>query len=746
MTARSGRRVRVVFEFDEMATERVGWVNSGVLSISSSFSNRRGVRLTLKSVRITLPIMATRKNLSTTDHLRHVESMSTLPSGAGKIPKLNAVILGESLASEEDDLVFSSHDFSQKAHVPSPEKYLEMYKRSIEDPGGFWSDIASEFYWKEKWGEQVYSENLDVTKGNVKIEWFKGGITNICYNCLDKNIESGNGDKVALHWEGNEPDVDGSLTYTQLLERVCQLANFMKENGVRKGDTVIIYLPMLMELPITMLACARIGAVHSVVFAGYSAESLLQRIMDCKPKIVVTCNAVKRGKKVLNLKEIVDAALSESSQNGISVGSCLTYENESAMKKEDTNWQNGRDIWWQDVVPKCSTMCDVAWVDAEDPLFLLYTSGSTGKPKGVVHTTGGYMIYTATTFKYAFDYKESDIYWCTADCGWITGHSYVTYGPLLNGATVVLYEGVPNYPDSGRCWEIVDKYKVTLFYTAPTLYVTRYSRKSLRVLGSVGEPINPSAWRWFFNVVGDSRCPISDTWWQTETGGFMITPLPGAWPQKPGSATYPFFGVRPVIVDEKGKEIEGECSGYLCVKKSWPGAFRTLYKDHERYETTYFSAFPGYYFSGDGCSRDKHGYHWLTGRVDDVINVSGHRIGTAEVESALVSHPQCAEAAVVGVEHEVKGQGIYAFVTLVDGVPYSEDLRESLVLVVRNQIGAFAAPDRIHWAPSLPKTRSGKIMRRILRKIASRQLDELGDISTLADPSVVHQLITLADS
>ncbi|KAM0058467.1 putative acetate--CoA ligase [Helianthus debilis subsp. tardiflorus] len=700
--------------------------------------------------------MTTSKNINTKSHLRHVESMRISPSGAGRIPELKAVILGESLASEENDLVFPSDEFCKQALVSSPEKYLEMYKWSIEDPAGFWSDIASEFYWEKKWGQQVYSENLDVSKGTINIEWFKGGLTNICYNCLDANIKSGNGDKIALYWEGNEPDVDGSLTYKQLLERVCQLANFLKDKGVKKGDTVIIYLPMIMELPITMLACARIGAVHSVVFAGYSAESLHQRVVDCKPKIVITCNAVMRGTKIIDLKNIVDAALLESSQSGISVDLCLTFENESAMKKEDTKWQKGRDIWWQDVVPTYPTTCDVEWVDAEDPLFLLYTSGSTGKPKGVLHTTGGYMIYTATTFKYAFDYKDSDIYWCTADCGWITGHSYVTYGPLLNGATVVVYEGVPNYPDSGRCWEIVDKYKVTIFYTAPTLvrslmrdgneYVTRYSRKSLRVLGSVGEPINPSAWRWFYNVVGDSRCPISDTWWQTETGGFMITPLPGAWPQKPGSATFPFFGVQPVIVDEKGNEIDGECSGYLCVKSSWPGAFRTLYGDHERYETTYFKAFPGYYFSGDGCSRDKDGYHWLTGRVDDVINVSGHRIGTAEVESALVSHPQCAEAAVVGVEHEVKGQGIYAFVTLVEGVPYSEDLRKSLVLVVRNQIGAFAAPDRIHWAPSLPKTRSGKIMRRILRKIASRQLDELGDISTLADPSVVDQLISLADS
>ncbi|OMO99265.1 acetyl-coenzyme A synthetase, cytoplasmic [Corchorus olitorius] len=718
--------------------------------------------------------MASPKNLTTNNHLRHVESMASLPSGAGKISHLNAVILGEALASEEDDLVFPSDDFSRQALIPSPQKYLEMYRRSIEDPAGFWSDIASEFYWKQRWQDHVYSENLDVRNGNVKIEWFKGGITNICYNCLDRNIEAGLADKIALYWEANEPGIDASLTYSQLLQRVCQLANYLKAIGVKKGDAVIIYLPMLLELPITMLACARIGAVHSVVFAGFSSESLAQRIVDCKPKAVITCNAVKRGPKTINLKDIVDAALVESAKDGVSVDVCLTYENQLAMKRQDTKWQEGRDIWWEDVVPKYPTTCDVEWVDAEDPLFLLYTSGSTGKPKGVLHTTGGYMVYTATTFKYAFDYKPTDVYWCTADCGWITGHSYVTYGPMLNGAKIVLFEGnltilkhailfqhaldvsidsyiftcymqAPNYPHPGRCWDIVDKYKVTIFYTAPTLHVKRCSRKSLRVLGSVGEPINPSAWRWFFNVVGDSRCPISDTWWQTETGGFMITPLPGAWPQKPGSATFPFFGVQPVIVDEKGVEIEGECSGYLCVKSSWPGAFRTLYGDHERYETTYFKPFPGYYFTGDGCSRDKDGYHWLTGRVDDVINVSGHRIGTAEVESALVSHPQCAEAAVVGVEHEIKGQGIYAFVTLVEGVSYSEELRKSLILTVRNQIGAFAAPDKIHWAPGLPKTRSGKIMRRILRKIASRQLDELGDTSTLAEPGVVDQLIALAD-
>ncbi|XP_017248137.1 acetyl-coenzyme A synthetase, chloroplastic/glyoxysomal [Daucus carota subsp. sativus] len=694
-------------------------------------------------------------NMNSRKELRHVESMAAFPSGAGNIPHLNAVILGEALASEENDLIFPSRDFCSQALIPSPQKYLEMYKRSIEDPAGFWSDIASDFYWKKKWGHQVFVENLDVRKGAIKIQWFKGGVSNICYNCLDRIIESGDGDKVAIYWEGNEPGADGVLTYNQLLQRVCQLANYLKDNGVEKGNAVLIYLPMLMELPIAMLACARIGAVHSVVFAGFSAEAVAQRIIDCRPKIVITCNAVMRGPKIINLKDIVDAALDEASHNGVTVDTCLTFENESAMTRKATKWQAGRDIWWQDVVPKYPQVCDVVWVDAEDPLFLLYTSGSTGKPKGVLHTTGGYMIYTATTFKYAFDYKQSDVYWCTADCGWITGHSYVTYGPLLNGATVVVYEGAPNYPDSGRSWAIVDKYKVTLFYTAPTLvrslmrdgdeHVTRHSRKSLRVLGSVGEPINPSAWRWYFNVVGDSRCPISDTWWQTETGGFMITPIPGAWPQKPGSATLPFFGVQPVIVDEKGIEIKGECSGYLCIKGSWPGAFRTLYGDHDRYETTYFKPFPGYYFSGDGCSRDKDGYHWLTGRVDDVINVSGHRIGTAEVESALVSHPQCAEAAVVGVEHEVKGQGIYAFVTLVDGVPYSEELRKSLILAVRKQIGAFAAPDKIHWAPGLPKTRSGKIMRRILRKIAARQLDELGDTSTLADPCVVDQLIALAD-
>ncbi|GLJ49333.1 hypothetical protein SUGI_1042990 [Cryptomeria japonica] len=629
--------------------------------------------------------------------------------------------------------------------------YRAMYNRSIQDPAGFWADIASQFHWNAKWDSKICSQNFDVRNGQIKVEWFKGGVTNICYNALDRNIKAGKGNDIAIYWEGNDPGCDECLTYNELHMKVCQLSNYLKDVGVKKGDAVAIYLPMLTELPIAMLACARIGAIHSVVFSGYSADSLAQRIVDCKPKAVLTCNSVKRGAKIIDLKKTVDDALEEASKNGVYVGVCLTYAKEFALNKEKTPWKKGRDVWWQEAVSNYSTTCEVEWVDAEDPLFLLYTSGSTGKPKGVLHTTGGYMVYSATTFKYAFDYKPSDVYWCTADCGWITGHSYVTYGPLLNGATIVIYEGVPDYPNPGRCWEIVDKYKVTIFYTAPTLvrslmrfgdeYVQCHSRKSLRVLGSVGEPINPAAWRWFYNIVGDGRCPISDTWWQTETGGFMITPIPGAWPQKPGSATLPFFGVEPAVVDKNGVEIKGECSGHLCIKKSWPGCFRTLYGDHERYETAYFKPFKGYYFSGDGCNRDKDGYYWLTGRLDDVINVSGHRIGTAEIESALVSHVHCAEAAVVGVEDEVKGQSIYAFVTLVEGVQSSNELCERLKSTVRNQVGAFAIPDTIHWAPDLPKTRSGKIMRRILRKIASRQLGELGDTSTLADPGVVDQLI-----
>eukprot|EP00271_Cylindrocystis_brebissonii_P002601 TRINITY_DN13356_c0_g1_i1.p1 TRINITY_DN13356_c0_g1~~TRINITY_DN13356_c0_g1_i1.p1 ORF type:complete len:779 (+),score=110.03 TRINITY_DN13356_c0_g1_i1:48-2339(+) len=659
--------------------------------------------------------------------------------------------------TKQDELVEASPVFKEGALIKSREEYDAMYKRSIEDPSAFWSDIAEQFYWEKRWdsssGEQICSSNLDVRNGPIFTKWFAGGLTNVCYNAVDRHVEAGRGDQTAVIWEGNEPGRDFQLTYAELLSKVSQVANYLREAGVKKGDFVTIYMPMLVELPVAMLACARIGAVHAVVFGGFSSEALAQRILDCKPKVVLTCSAVMRGSKSIPLKAVTDGALELCAAQGVTVDTCVVFDNENALSRADTPWHAGRDVWWQDVVNSQAAEAPIEWMDAEDPLFLLYTSGSTGRPKGVLHTTGGYMLYTATTFKYTFDYRAGDVFWCTADCGWITGHSYVAYGPLLNGATILVYEGVPNYPDWGRTWEIVDKHQVTIFYTAPTAiraqmragdeYVSRHSRASLRVLGSVGEPINPVAWRWYYETVGDSRCPISDTWWQTETGGFMITPLPGVWGQKPGSATLPFFGVQPAVVDDKGVEQEGPCEGYLCVKAAWPSMFRTLYGDHERYETTYFAPFKGFYFSGDGCRRDADGYYWLTGRVDDVINVSGHRIGTAEVESALVAHPKCAEAAVVGVDHEIKGQGIYAFVTLMEGHEPSEEVRREMVTSVRGQIGAFAAPDKIHWAPSLPKTRSGKIMRRVLRKIASNQLEELGDISTLADPAVVQQLIDL---
>jgi acetyl-CoA synthetase len=577
----------------------------------------------------------------------------------------------------------------------------------------------------------------------------------VCFNALDRHVASGAGERVALHWEGNDVTDSASYTYSQLTALVCQIANYLRSLGVKKGDRVVIYLPMRVELPAAMLACARIGAVHSVVFGGFSSDALAQRIIDSEPKAVITVTAVKRGAKPITLKPIVDEALAAAAAAGVSVPVCLVADNPGAMAAKDAPWTPGRDVWWHDVIPQQATTSPVEWVDAEDPLFMLYTSGSTGKPKGVVHSSGGYMVYSATTFKYVFDYRQGDVYWCTADCGWITGHSYLTYGPLLCGATQVMFEGVPTFPDAGRCWQIVDKYKVSLFYTAPTAirslermgdaFVKQHSRASLRVLGSVGEPINPGAWDWYHYVVGDGRCPIVDTWWQTETGGHMITPLPGAHALKPGSATLPFFGVAPALLDDKGKPVpEGQAGeGVLCVSKPWPGAARTLYGDAARFETTYYAPYPGYYYSSDGARRDADGYYWVTGRVDDVINVSGHRIGTAEVESALEDHAACAEAAVVGVDHPVKGQGIYAFVSLMDGVETTEALRKELVTAVRGSIGAFAAPDVIHWSPGLPKTRSGKIMRRILRKIAANELDALGDTSTLADPSVVDALIAL---
>ncbi|DBA86047.1 hypothetical protein WJX77_004151 [Trebouxia sp. C0004] len=648
-------------------------------------------------------------------------------------------------------------ELAKHAHIKSREQYDKLYKQSLEDPDTFWSEQAEAFHWTKRWKLPVLQYNFHVDKGPVSIQWFKGAETNISYNCLDRHVKAGKGDKIAMYWEGNDLDTDSKITYSELLKMVCRIANYLKSIGLKKGDDVTIYMPMVVELPAAMLACARIGAVHSVVFAGFSAESLAGRICDSKPTIVLCCSSVKRGPKAISLKNIVDDALDITQKEGHAVKHVAVLDHKLAAKRSDVPWKEGRDIWWQDVMDTLPSECPVEWVDAEAPLFKLYTSGSTGKPKGVQHTTGGYMIGAALTTKYVFDAQPDDIYWCTADCGWITGHSYVTYGPMLLGMTQVIFEGVPTYPDASRAWAITDKYQVSVLYTAPTAIrslmakgdgsVTKHKRSSLRILGTVGEPINPEAWRWYYEVVGDSRCPIVDTWWQTETGSHLITPLPGATPLKPGSATLPFFGVEPAVLNEKGEELEGEAEGYLVIKRPWPSSMRTLANDHDRFQKTYFEHYKGYYFTGDGCRRDKDGYYWLTGRVDDVINVSGHRIGTAEVESALVNHPACAEAAVVPVEHPIKGQGIYAFITLMEAAGHSyppdESLRKELVAAVRKSIGAIASPDTIHWAPGMPKTRSGKIMRRILRKIANKEEDSLGDISTLADPSVVQQLLDL---
>ena len=558
------------------------------------------------------------------------------------------------------------------------------------------------------------------------------------------------GDQTAIIWEGNEPGEDGRLTYRELHREVCKFANVLKSFGAKKGDRITIYMPMVPELAIAMLASARIGAVHSIVFGGFSPDSLANRIVDCKSTFLVTCDGVFRGKKAIDLKVNADEAITRAAKQGVVVKTCIVVQRVGAETIPVT-MEQGRDHWWADVMKDAAEACEPEWMDSEDPLFILYTSGSTGKPKGVLHTVGGYMVYTATTFKYVFDYHDGDVYWCTADIGWVTGHSYIVYGPLCCGATTVMFEGIPTYPDAGRFWDVVDKHKVTQFYTAPTAIraimregddpVKSRSRSSLRLLGTVGEPINPEAWMWYHNVVGEGRCPIVDTWWQTETGGILITPLPGATPTKPGSATLPFFGVKPAILDDQNKEMDGACSGALFLKEPWPGIMRTLYGQHERFKEIYFSRCAGLYFTGDGCRRDEDGYYWITGRIDDVINVSGHRMGTAEVESALVSHKSVTEAAVVGFPHEIKGQGIYAFVTLRADETYADDLKKALVQHVRKEIGAIAAPDVIHWAPGLPKTRSGKIMRRILRKIAENKTEDIGDTSTLADPSVVEQLI-----
>uniref|UniRef100_A0A7N6BP25 Propionate--CoA ligase n=1 Tax=Anabas testudineus TaxID=64144 RepID=A0A7N6BP25_ANATE len=586
----------------------------------------------------------------------------------------------------------------------------------------FWGDIAKDFFWKTKHTGQFLDYNFDVTKGEIFVKCMGGASTNICYNLLDRNVhEKKLGDKVAFYWLGNEPGDEMMVTYRELLQRVCQFANVLKSQGVKKGDCVSIYMPMVVELVIAMLACARIGAIHSIVFAGFSAESLCERILDSQCSLLITADGFYRGDKLINLKLLAD----------------------------EVPWNPDVDLCWHTLLLGASDECEPEWCESEDPLFILYTSGSTGKPKGVLHTVSGYMLYTATTFKLVFDYQPEDIYWCTADIGWITGHSYITYGPLANGATSVLFEGLPTYPDVSRMWEIVDKYHVTKFYTAPTAIrllmkygsepVQKYKRESLKVLGTVGEPINPEAWLWYYNVVGEKRCPIVDTFWQTETGGHVLTPLPAATPMKPGSATFPFFGVVPAILNESGEELEGPSEGYLVFKQPWPGVMRTVYGNYQRFETTYFKKFPGYYVTGDGCRRDKDGYYWITGRIDDMLNVSGHLLSTAEVESALVEHESVAEAAVVGRPHPVKGESLYCFVTLSEGVMYNHTLEAQLKKQVREKIGAIATPDYIQNAPGLPKTRSGKIMRRVLRKIACNERD-LGDISTLADASVVEQL------
>jgi acetyl-CoA synthetase len=637
-----------------------------------------------------------------------------------------------------EEIYHPSDEIKEKAHIKSMEEYEKMYKQSIEDPEGFWGEIADQFTWFKKW-DKVF--DFDFKKPEIK--WFEGGKTNMCYNCLDRNLEK-NGDKVAIIWEGNSPDEDQKFTYKDLHEQVCKFASVLRKHGVKKGDRVAIYLQMVPQLPIAMLACARIGAIHSIVFGAFSPDALKDRINDSECKVLITQDTALRGKKnTIPMKTNADKALAKTP----------SIENVFVVRRTglEVPMSEGRDLWWDEEMSQVEADPAYEEMDAEDPLFILYTSGSTGKPKGVLHTTGGYMIYTSTTHRYVFDYHEDDVYWCTADIGWVTGHSYIVYGPLLNGATSVMFEGVPSYPDAGRFWAIVQKHNINQFYTAPTAiralikegdeWVKKYDRSSLRVLGSVGEPINPEAWKWYYNVVGEGKCPIVDTWWQTETGGILITPLPGATPLKPGSATRPFFGVQPEIVNNEGEIQEGTSSGPLVIKSAWPGMMRTIYGDHQRFYDTYFSMFKGYYTTGDGAKRDDDGYYWITGRIDDVINVSGHRMGTAEVESALVSHPAVAEAAVVGFPHQIKGQGIYAYVTLKGGFEYTDDLKKELVKHVRTEIGPIASPDVIHWAPGLPKTRSGKIMRRILRKIASNEEDQIGDTSTLADPSVVENLV-----
>jgi acetyl-CoA synthetase len=631
---------------------------------------------------------------------------------------------------------------ADSAHI-NAERYAEMYRRSLQDADAFWAEQAEEFLtWSGKWKS---ISDWSFAEDDLHIKWFEGGKLNAAYNCIDRHLET-RGDQTALIWEGDDPSVDKKISYRELHEHVSRLGNALKARGVKKGDRVCIYMPMIPEATYAMLACARIGAVHSVVFGGFSPESLKDRILDSDCQTVITADEGVRGGKHIPLKHNVDTALTECPN----VHTVLTVRHTGGK----IDWHDGRDVWYHEATGEASPECPAEEMDAEDPLFILYTSGSTGKPKGVLHTTGGYLLYAAMTHKYVFDYREGEVYWCTADVGWVTGHSYIVYGPLANGAISLVFEGVPTYPDSSRFWQVCDKHKVSIFYTAPTAIralmrdgeepVKRTARTSLRILGTVGEPINPEAWEWYYRVVGDSRCPVVDTWWQTETGGHMITPLPGATALKPGSATLPFFGVEPGIVDPASGQLvsEREATGALVIRRPWPGMMRTVYGDHQRFIDTYFKSYPGNYFSGDGARRDKDGYYWITGRMDDVLNVSGHRLGTAEIESALVLHDAVAEAAVVGFPHDIKGQGIYAYVTLVKGVEPTDALRAELVEMCNKEIGPIAKPDVIQWAPGLPKTRSGKIMRRILRKIAAHEESGIGDTSTLADPAVVEDLVS----
>ena len=637
-----------------------------------------------------------------------------------------------------DDLYKPSNKIVENAHI-NKLKYEEMYKESISNPIKFWGEHGKRIDWIKNY-EKVRDFSYD--QKNLYIKWFEDGTLNASYNCIDRHLKN-NGNKTAIIWEGDNPDEQKSITYNELYKNVCKFANVLKKLGAKKGDRITIYMPMIPEAAYAMLACTRIGAIHSVVFGGFSPEALAGRIEDCNSNLIITADEGIRGGKTIPLKQNTDEALKKAS----SCKKCLVIKRTNG----DINWINNRDFWYHELFEEVSETCEPEEMNAEDPMFILYTSGSTGKPKGVMHTTGGYMVYTSITHEYIFDYKPNEVYWCTADVGWVTGHSYIIYGPLSNCATTLMFEGVPNYPTSSRFWEVVDKHKVNIFYTAPTALralmaegeapVKKTNRGSLRILGTVGEPINPEAWNWYNEIVGDKRCPIVDTWWQTETGGILITPLPGAIDAKPGSATKPFFGIKPVLVDNDNNELNGEAEGNLCIEMSWPGQMRSVYGDHQRFIDTYFKTFPGRYFSGDGCRRDKDGYYWITGRVDDVINVSGHRMGTAEVESALVAHTDVAEAAVVGYPHDIKGQGIYAYVTLNIGVDSSDQLHAELKKWVRKEIGPIATPDLLQFSPQLPKTRSGKIMRRILRKIAANEYQDLGDTSTLADPSVVNDLI-----